>query len=142
MYEFFLRLLRRQEIRFLLVGGANTLFSAIFILVLQRLLGDLIPPQAIFATGIFLCSIQSYFAMRLIVFKSRENFAREYIKYFLAVTINLVSGVLFMTCLVDFLGMNAYSAHCLNILFLVALAYVSLKYFAFKKARETKIIKE
>lgn len=131
-HTFFAGFLKNRQIRFLLLGGANFIFSLAFILGLQRLFGNLVSPQIIYLAGTFLCSIQSYFAMRIIVFKSRENWFFEYMKYFSTVVVNCIFGVVLLTCMVELLDMDIYLAQCLNMMVIVVLVYVLLKIFVFR----------
>ena len=139
VYAVFNKYFQRQQIRFLFVGGINTLISAVFILILQYFMKDLITPQGIYVIGTFLCSIQSYFAMRIIVFKIRKKSVFEYLRYLSSILANCVFGILFLSCLVDLLRINAYLAHCINIMACALLQYTLLKYFAFRNTHTTKI---
>ncbi len=132
LHVVFSKLLQYQQLRFLLVGGCNTVLATALILGLQYVFNEFIPPQAVFAFGFFVYSIPSYLAMRLIVFKSHGNYVAEYIRYLFSVAINCGFSVTFLTLMVDLLKINVYVSHCLSILSGIVICYVLLKGFVFR----------
>lgn len=120
-----------EKLRFLLVGGYNTVVSYI-LYALFLWMSDEDYPQLSLLLSFLLSSINSYITQKFYVFNTRGNYIREYIKCLATWTIGyfLNAGLLF--ALTKWLGWNPYYAQLSALIFITINNYLLLKYFAFK----------
>lgn len=118
-----------EKLRFVLVGGYNTVFSyVLYACFVYCGMGA----QAALALSFFISSFNSYFTQKFYVFNTRGNYVNEYTKclstWIGSYLLNALLLFLFMK-----LGLNAYIAEFLVLVLLTVYSYVALKYFAFKE---------
>ena len=120
-----------QKIRFLLVGGFNTVFTYIFFALLVLVLG------VSYKIAIVVCYIistnVSIFTQRYYVFKSFGNFKQEYIKAWEVYAIALLFNYTFMYIAVDILNANELISQALFTIIVIIITYIMHKYYTFKK---------
>jgi putative flippase GtrA len=120
------------KLRFLLVGGMNTLLGALVIVCLQYLLGAWLPPQVIFVIASLVFSFPAFYAMKHLAFRAKGNHGREYMKYLVTSGLNLLIGVAAIFLLVDFLGFNVYLGQVASIVICIVAVFILHLSFTFK----------
>lgn len=137
VFECLLRVIDSQKLRYLLVGGVNTLFGygagvGIYMLLVAN--------WHIFIIGIVsnVVSISfSFITYKLFVFKTRGNWFAEYFKAYLVYGGMAALGILFLWLFVDFLNIRIWLAQGMVILVTVVISYFGHKHFTFREiARE------
>lgn len=120
-----------QKLRYLLVGGFNTVLVYILFAAAVRW-GGLSYKTAIVLVYIAGVNV-SIFTMRYYVFRSSGNLKREYAKawsvYFFAMLINYVA----MYFMVDVCAVNELAAQGVYTVFITVLTYILHKSFSFSK---------
>ncbi len=121
-----------DKIRFLLVGGYNTVFSFSLFCLLQYLLGS----KLHYILILFFCHLISVFNsfvnLKYFVFRSDKNFWFEYVKVNIVYAFYFVLNAMLLYLLKDLLGINIYIAQLICIMTLTIASYFSHKYFSFK----------
>ncbi len=136
MIELYLRLYRwwmtwPQKLRFLLVGGYNTVFSyLLFIGLLWIFNGH--HEQIALALSFALSSINSFWTQKIYVFTSKAPAWPEFIKCLGTWGISYGLNAVLLWLLVDGLSMTAYIAQGIVLVILTVFSWIMLKYFAFK----------
>ncbi len=118
-----------EKIRFLLVGGYNTVVSYALYSLFLYLLGGMMAQTALFLSFL-VSSVNSYWTQRIYVFQSKNKaLFKEYIRCLTAWGVNYVinAGLLFV--LTWFL--NPYLAQLVALTLVTVNSYLMLKYMAF-----------
>ena len=122
-------LLKRREVRFLIVGGINTVvgysvFALLVFIGLQYLIANTL------ATIIGVAN--SYLWNRLFTFKSKGKAMSEIVRFSLVYVASYCISMLFLYLIVGRLGINVYIAGALNIIITTAISWFGHKNFSFK----------
>ena len=119
-----------EKVRYLLVGGYNTVISyALYALFLW--MSDNHHPQAALFASFLISSINSYWTQKIYVFGTRGNYGREYVRCLFSWGISYLMNV----CLLQFflwLNWNPYVAQFLALALVTVNSYLMLKYIAFQ----------
>ena len=119
-----------QKLRFLLVGGFNTVFS--YLLFVLMVAGMNIPYQAALIIGYIISTNVSIVTQRYYVFSSHGNWKAEYSKawgvYLAVLLINYVA----MYAMVDVAKMNELLAQGIYTVVITVFIYVMHRYFSFE----------
>lgn len=125
-----------EKIRFLLVGGYNTVVSyALYSLFLYFSGGN--SPQLSLFLAFVVSSLNSYWTQRIYVFQSKNtDRLKEYFKCLTAWGINYGCNAVLLLILTRFL--NPYLAQLVALILVTINSYLMLKYIAFKpKSKES-----
>lgn len=120
-----------QKVRFLLVGGFNTLFAYGVFVFLAGLIG--LPYLVALIIQYFITINVSILTMRYYVFQSTGNFLREYGKAWLVYIGMFVFNSAVLSFLVEFCRMNELVGQAFYIILSTILTYILHKYFSFCK---------
>lgn len=112
-----------RKLRFLVVGGWNTLFGYLAFVALFLLLQATVHYLVIATVAHFLAVAQSYTSQRRLVFRSREPIAPEFLRFNLSHFGTLLFGLCAMWLLVDGLGIVPLAAQAITIFGGVILSY-------------------
>lgn len=125
----FLRL--PQPLRYLVIGGYNTAMSGALYAGLYLLLGDKLHYLLILVLNYLLSVTHSFLTMKYLVFRSRGNVWREYLRCQLSYLTMLGANIPLLGLLVDGLGMGAIVAQLICTLVIAVLGYLIHKRFSF-----------
>ena len=127
-----------QKLRFLLVGGYNTVFSYIlFAGLLWGLNGQY--EQIALALSFALSSVNSFWTQKIYVFASRAPAWPEFIKCLETWGISYILNAGLLWIMTDGLNVNPYVAQGIALTILTIFSWIMLKYFAFKNHRDKKL---
>ena len=140
MIELYLKIYRwwmtwPQKIRFLLVGGYNTVFSYLLFAGLLWLFNGQYEQLAL-ALSFALSSINSFWTQKIYVFGSKAPAWPEFVKCLGTWGISYGLNATLLWGFVDGIGMNAYIAQIIILVILTIFSWVMLKHFAFKNKME------
>ena len=123
-----------QKLRFLLVGGFNTVFSYLLFVFLVAVLQ--LPYQVALIINYVIAVNVSIFTMRYYVFRSFGNLMKEYTKAWgVYITVMLLNYVA-MYIMVDVSEMNELIAQAVYTFFITFFIYFMHKYVSFAKPKD------
>lgn len=127
LFQFWMRF--PQKLRFLLVGGYNTVFSyALYALFIY--IG--ITAQLALFLSFLLSSINSYITQKFYVFNTKGHYLSEYVKCLFTWFGSYLINAILLECFMRFIDLNPYLAEFLALILITIYSYITLKYFAFK----------
>jgi putative flippase GtrA len=113
-----------RKLRFLIVGGWNTVFGYLCFYVLYLLAADYLHYLIIAIIAHFLAVTQSYVMQRRLVFRSGAPVANEFLRFNASHVGTLLFGLLAMYLLVETAALSPLVAQAMVILTSVILSYV------------------
>lgn len=126
-----------EKIRFLVVGGWNTLFGIAVLWVLDRYIpydpGNLVQKQLLLVANWLISVTHNFVTFKFIVFRSRGPWLREYGRVYVTyVTTFLIQSV--MTLLIsEVFGLRVFWANLPTIVVVAVVSYLGHKHFTFRR---------
>lgn len=120
-----------EKIRFLLVGGFNTVVSYLMFAGFIFILGELRCQLSLVLAWI-LSSFISFSTQKIFVFQTKGNWCREYVKCLLTWSIGYLINAGTLELFVKVLHLNVYIGQAVSILLTTVITYLLFKHFAFK----------
>ena len=126
------------KIRFLLVGGFNTVFAYVLLNILNYVLLFFIGLSKLNAANLalllqYIVSINlSFLTMRYYVFQSRGNFYKEWLKACSVYFLMYLTNAPFLSFLIIKLGWNVWLAQSVYLVFSTIFIFLLHKYYSFK----------
>lgn len=135
LYRFVLRLWFKlpEKLRFLLVGGFNTVVSYLMFAGFLMLLGDK-HYQISLLLAWAISSIISFTTQKIFVWQTTGNWIKEYIKCCLSWSVGYAINALTLEIFVKMLQLNVYVGQGIAIVLTTVVTYILFKYFAFKRS--------
>lgn len=128
VFHFWMRF--NQKIRFLLVGGYNTVFSyvlyALFLYCFETQV------QLSLFLSYALTSVHNYLTQKFFVFNTRGSYVKEYLKCVVVWALSYALNAALLGALTHVFEINPYAAQVLAQIVVIMFNYVFLKYFAFQ----------
>lgn len=125
---------RVRELRYLLVGGFNTLFGYALGVGLYLALSPWLHILLIGVIGNVVAITVSFTTYKTLVFQTRGRWLAEYLKSWLVYGGSAVLGTLLLWLLVDGLAVPIWIAQALAILITVIVSYLGHARFTFRRA--------
>ncbi len=119
------------QIRFLMVGGVNTLVSYCMYIFFLYVLGAE-SYQTALALAWFLSSFISFTLQKTIVFQTKGNWVKEYIRCIFSWGIGYLLNAVLLELMVNYLQFNPLVAQFIALCCTTVTTYFLFKYFAFK----------
>jgi putative flippase GtrA len=126
-------LLRRQEIRYLLVGGYNTVFGYGLFAVTETLLSDSVHYLVILVACQVVATVNAYLCYRFIVFRPEGQIVRDFLRFSTVYAIALIVNLAALPLLVEGLGMNVLIGQAIVVGATVCASYLAHKHFSFRR---------
>ncbi|NLU49340.1 MAG: GtrA family protein [Syntrophomonadaceae bacterium] len=126
-------LLRRHEekIRFVVVGGWNTVFGYLVFAGLYYLLRSHLHYLLLLAASYIISITNAYLGYKFAVFKTRGNYLREYLRFYLVYGVSFLVNLILLPVLVEALGLHPLVAQALILFFTTVISYTGHKYYSF-----------
>ena len=121
-----------DKIRFLFVGGVNAAISYIIFATSVFILGEE-HYQASVILQWSLSSVFSYLNQKFLVFGTKGNYIKEYLKCCSTWAISYILNVIILELLVRFAIKKVYLSQFISIFLVSVVTYVLFKYFAFRR---------
>ena len=119
---------KRQEIRFLFVGGLNTLVGyGLYAIFLMLNVNYLIANTLSTVLGV----LHSYLWNRFFTFKSKEKAGKEIVKFVSVYIISYLLGTATLFCFTSLLQLSPYIAGFINLFITTLISFFGHKYFSF-----------
>lgn len=122
-----------EKLRFLLVGGYNTLFAYLIFCLLNYLLASHLHYLVILAITHIICVLNSFFNFRFFVFRSQKNLLREYLKVNIVYLGYFICNAAMLYVLKDLLNINILLSQLICVTTITTAIYFTHKNFSFKK---------
>jgi len=135
LYSYWLQL--NDKIKFLIVGGANTVFSYLLFCVLQYMLSGKLHYLKILVLLYVIAVFNSCVTMKYLVFHSRGNFLMEYLKVSITYSFHLALNAILLFVFVEKLAINLFIAQIVCVLVLTIFSYFAHKHFSFKQTTKS-----
>ncbi len=121
-----------QKIRYLIVGGWNTLFGYGVFAALYFWLGNSMSYLWILSISFVLSVANSYLGYKIFVFKTKGNIVRESLRVYLVYGVSFIFNLMMLPFLVEIIHLNMYMAQAFVTIVTIAGSYVLHKKFSFK----------
>lgn len=128
-----MRLLKTEKVAFLLVGGANTVFSTLLFIGLDLLFGRHVPSFVVLGTAWLISLVAVFFVYRKLVFRVSGHVLADLGRF---ATVNLTALLVNMVLLFvasDMLGAPRIPAQIVITCATVFINYFGHKYFSFRR---------
>jgi putative flippase GtrA len=130
MIKFFFAI--SKKIRYLLVGGFNTLFSFALFSTAYYFFEKKIAYQVILVFVNFIGVFVSFVTLKFFVFQTSGNFWREYFKCNISYLILLTLNLIILSLFVEYLKMNVLLSQLISIIVIAAIGLVIHERFSFR----------
>lgn len=119
--------------RYLIVGGWNTIFGYATFSILYLLLNEKLNYILVAIVSHIISVTQSFLTQRNIVFRSKNIWISEYIRFHVANIASLGLGLIILPILVETVKLTSLIAQALATFFIIIMSYFAHKHFTFKK---------
>ncbi len=123
----------REKFAYLVVGVWNTIFSYLVFALLWALLGKTAPYWVVLTISTLIGIVNSFVNQRRFVFRSTGSVFKEFARFSVVYLFLLVVNIVVFPALTNVLGLNAYVAQLVYMVFVVVFGYIANKYFSFKE---------
>ncbi len=120
-----------QQIRFVFAGGYNTVIGYLLFAAALFVLGQEHYQAALFISYI-LSSFNSYLSQKFLVFQTKGNYVKEYIKASTVWFLGYLFNAFILFLLTGKLQIYPYAAQAIGLICTTVLTYIMLKYYSFK----------
>lgn len=127
------RLLRDERVRFLLIGGVNTVVGYGFFVLFQALFGARISYFASLLLAHLCASLLAFVLYRRFVFKVKGNLAIDFLRFQVVYLVPLTANLLALPALVELFDVNVYLAQAIIVLVSTVVSFVGHKFFSFRR---------
>lgn len=124
----------RQFVRYLLAGSANTALSYGVYAALNYVFAGRFPYSYLAAAilGNIITITIAYVNYKVFVFKTPENYLREYLRFYVVYGFSFALGLILLPIFVEVLGLNSYLAGALLLPITVMLSFIGHKHYSFQ----------
>ena len=129
-----LRVANRKEVRYVLVGGWNTLFGWAVFVVLQLTIGATIGYMAVLVIAQVVSIINAYLCYRWLVFRVQGNWWLDFFRFSTVYWIVFALNIVALPLMVSALGMNVIVAQTVFVVITVIASYVAHNRFSFRRS--------
>lgn len=121
----------QQKINYLLVGGWNTLFGYISFIALYALFAARIHYLFLLALSNILAITNAYLGYKTFVFKTRGNYWREYLRFYMVYGAAMILNIILLPIGVELLKLSPLIAQTGFTLINILFSYFGHKRFSF-----------
>jgi putative flippase GtrA len=132
-FKSLLALRHRQFVRYLLVGGWNTVFGMAVYAGLYSWLGQRTHYLVLLIPSNILAITNAYVCYKLLVFKTHGNILREYLRCYVVYGGMMLIGAALLFVLVEWLRMPPVAANCACIAVTTVVSYLAHRNFSFRR---------
>lgn len=121
-----------EKIRYLIVGGWNTVFGYGIFAGLYFWLGDTMNYLWILSISFVISVANAYLGYKIFVFKTKGNIVSESLRVYLVYGVSFIFNLIMLPFLVEIVHLNMYIAQGLVTIITIVGSYVLHKNFSFK----------
>jgi putative flippase GtrA len=129
-------LLNKQKIRFLIVGGFNTVFGYVAFVIVHGALGALFGYLAALILAHLCSSTAAYYLYRVFVFTSGDHGFRAYAKFQSVYLVPLFTNLVVLPILVEWFSWPVLAAQAAFSLSWVGISYLAHRDYTFRSPRK------
>ena len=129
-----LALANRKEVRYVLVGGWNTLFGWAVFVILQLTVGATIGYMAVLVIAQVVSIINAYLGYRWLVFRVQGSWWLDFFRFSTVYWIVFAVNLMALPLMVSVLGMNVIVAQTLFLVVTVIASYIAHNRFSFRRS--------
>jgi len=126
-----------EKLRFLFVGGWNTLFGLGVLWVLDNLLHSVLHYTIILAINWIIGVTQNLFSFKLLVFRTKGNWLKEYLRSYVVYAGSFVVNLAIVTLIMEVWRPRLVVAQIPAIFVVTIISYVGHKYFTYRTPNES-----
>lgn len=130
------RLLADQRVRYLLVGGYNTVFGYGLFTALYLWVGDWAPYLALAVVSNVAGVLNAFVSYRLLVFQVKGNVVRDLLRFSSVYLVAFVLNLVLLPVAVEVLGIPPLPAQGVVLVTTVVISYIGHKHFSFRRPEE------
>lgn len=125
-----------EKLRFLVVGGWNTLFSLGALWVLDRFIpydpASILQKQGVLLLGWVISVTQNFFTFKFIVFKSTGRWLHEYVRMYLTYAVTFIVQSVLTLAISELWDLRVFWASLPTTIVVMIMSYFGHKYFTFR----------
>ena len=129
-----LRMANRKEVRYVLVGGWNTLFGWAVFVALQLTVGATIGYMAVLVIAQVVSIINAYLCYRWLVFRVQGSWWLDFFRFSTVYWIVFALNIVALPLMVSGLGMNVIVAQTVFVVVTVIASYIAHNRFSFRRS--------
>lgn len=122
-----------RGIKYLVVGGWNTLFGYLAFLLVYKYLSEYLPSYVVIGISYVFSITNAYLCYRYFVFKSTGNWLREYLRFYVVYGGGYVINILLYPIFMSYLMGNHYLVQGLITVILVLFSYFFHSVYSFSQ---------
>lgn len=127
------QLLNNDKIRYLIVGGFNTVFGFSTFAIIQFSIGSSITYIGSLYLSHLIASIVAFNLYRRFVFPVKGNTIRDFLKFQVVYIVPLLVNTFLLPLFVSLLHWNVYIAQAITTVILTISSYLGHKFFSFRR---------
>ncbi|WP_410876586.1 GtrA family protein [Nocardia sp. A7] len=132
-----LRVVRRQELAFALIGGFNTVLGIVLTVAWMAILGDSVPPAVAVALAYSIGVVSAFVLHRTLVFRVRGHVLRDFFGFVVVNSGGLVLNMALLSLAVSVFGLPRMPS-AVVVLGLVAVgSYFGHRHISFRRASDS-----
>ena len=120
-----------EKVRYLIVGGWNTVFGFMAFVGLYYFLGEIFHYISILTISYVASISNAYVFYKIFVFKTKGNYLKEYLRFYLVYGLVYAMNILLLPLFVEILKINIIIAQGIILFFTVVISYTGHKYYSF-----------
>ena len=128
------RMLADERIRFVAVGGFNTVFGLAAFVVFEQTLGTVAHYLIVLLVAHVVSTFVAFLGHRYLVFRVRGSFLLDLVRFWSVYVVVLALNVAALPLLVEVLGLPVIPAQTLFTIATVLGSYLGHKHFSFRRA--------
>lgn len=128
------RLYDSQPVRYLVVGGWNTLFGYLSFATLYYLFSPFVHYMLIMVVSTVINITNAYVFYKILVFRTRGNYLREYLRFYAVYAVPIAAGFILFPLAIEVLRMNPYVAQAGIMVLTIVVSYLGHKHISFRPA--------
>lgn len=129
-----LRMANGKEVRYVLVGGWNTLFGWAVFVALQLTVGATIGYMAVLVIAQVVSIINAYLCYRWLVFRVQGSWWLDFFRFSTVYWIVFALNIVALPLMVSALGMNVILAQTVFVVVTVIASYIAHNRFSFRRS--------
>lgn len=127
-----------EKLRFLIVGGWNTLFSIGVLWLLDHFVpydaSSIIQKQGVLLVSWVISVTQNFFTFKFLVFRSKGHWLREYAKMYVTYAVTFVVQSALTLVISEVFALRLFWANLPTVVVVTVISYFGHKYFTFSES--------